>query len=147
MTTFNSFRDYFAAIVADSFALLGYQVNTFGHGDSDRIVAMLRSEIEYPILWAERPNYSMEWREGYYENVDVAIAVLYGVAKDETVLQDNAVNNAQLILMQLQNKMRTDGYQFTKADIEPIEKTMADNGYGARMTLTINNLPTTFLCP
>jgi hypothetical protein len=149
MTTYNSYKAYFENIQQNSFALLGYLINSYGYGDSDRIIATMRSDIEYPVLWAEMPNYSYSYNQGFYIAIEGAIVILTGNPKDDDSAQNDSVNTAQAILQKIAAQMQQDGYikGNSRMDIEPITKTMTDNGYGARLSFSIHNYPTTFLCP
>ena len=146
MITFDTYKQYFSNIQQNSLSLLGTEIASFGYGDSDRIIEKLRSKIEYPILWAERPEYNTFYNAGWYVDIDGSFTILFGLPKDKPTEQDTAINNAMELAQKILHQMYINGYLTAKSRIEPLDKVTADNGYGVRVTFFVPNKATTFLC-
>jgi hypothetical protein len=141
-------RDYFKAI-KDNWINTNLPINDFRFGDSDRIIAAARSELSYPCLWLETPDYSLRETgsdDNLVWNIDLNFLILVACSKDDYESQDTALNNSFLTIQQIILKLRQDGY-FSKDDvimIEPINTLFADACTGFRVSFTLKRFESTF---
>lgn len=150
MKDFSTYKAYFENVFINAATLLApFPLNTFKYGDSNRIIELQKSEMKYPVLWAEKPQYSYDNRgDNITKNCEGAIVILSGYSLDDIDMADKfqwiAQNMAELIMKQ----MKKDFY-FNKPDsmfLEPIDTQFADNCIGVRLTFTVKNLEGNFLC-
>lgn len=147
----NTYKTLFETIVSTSSVTLGlnYELKSFFYGESRRIEEAMKSDIVYPALWAELPEYSYKERgDNMVKETSVAFVILAGLPVDNYDAQDEQIDLAIRIAEKIVRYFRNKLY-FSAGDsiqIEPITTQMSDNCYGCRVTFTLKNQEADFLC-
>lgn len=147
----NTYKSYFYDLVQDSLAQLGagYELHSFYYGESRRIEEAMRSDIAYPCMWLELPDYT------YYDRGDNivketigAFLILAGKPVEEYADQDDQLDQSQQIAEKVIKRMKQDGYLFQGDTItlEFITTSLTDNCYGCRVSFKLKYQETDFLC-
>jgi hypothetical protein len=147
----NQYKNFFQDVVTNSLANFGstLQITSFYYGESRRIEEAMKSDISYPVLWAENPDFQYTERgDNMLKNTIGSFVILAGQPVEEYDGQDDAIDKAVRIAEKVIKEMRTAGYIHIgdKISIEPIETNFSDNCYGARCSFTIRNQEADFLC-
>ncbi len=162
MQTPNSYRDYFANMVAGSsgnpnFAG-GFHMNSFYYAESRRIIEAMRSEIIYPAMWLGVPSYTFgdNGAGNYIASPRGEIAIIHNAAIDDYVGIDAAISNTYGIVRRVMAALYADSvginpqFNFNLNDIsslDPIQQWFTDNDYGWLMTFKLRNVGFFDICP
>lgn len=146
-----TYKAFFANLVADSENILGtgYEINSFYFGESERILGSLKSDITYPALWLDRPEFRITERgDNMTQDTIGAFSLISNTTTDAVEEQDLLLEllfgTVQKIVKYLREQntivWANDGFF-----IEPIAAQMADNCYGYRVSFTVKYQEVTFL--
>lgn len=143
METPSSYKSIFEDIVANSdFFGEGNEIKSFHFGNVERLQAAMRSNINYPAMWVELPDYGMMEMgsdDNMTYNVEGAFLILMSTKVEDYEAQDAAFEKCHSIARQVIKKLREQGF-FTKGDfipINPVDVTMVDGCSGYRAQLKI----------
>lgn len=146
-----TYKAFFANMVANSATLLGpgNEIKSFYFGESERILGALKSDIVYPALWLDRPEFRITERgDNMTQDTMGAFSLIANTTTDGVEEQDFLL---ELLFETVQNIIKylreqntivwaNDGFF-----IEPISAQMADNCYGYRVSFTVKYQEVTFL--
>lgn len=147
----NSYKATFATIVNTSSVDFspGLEIHSFLYGEGRRIEEALKSEIQYPALWAELPEYSYTSAgDNVLKNISVAFMILISTSIDDYESQDDIIDKSIKIAEKVMKYFFVHDYlhKDDTVQIEPIITTFSDNSYGCRVTFQIKRQETSFLC-
>jgi hypothetical protein len=135
----------------ESYTLLGhdYEIRQFCYGQSKRLQKLMRSDdVQYPLLYAELPDYEYEDRgDNVIQFINIGFVVLIATAEDDDALQDDAIDLAIRIAERI-IKVFIESRELNMPDtitVEPVIAAFSDNTYGARVTFKLKNQETDFL--
>ena len=140
VNTYSEYMAYFRSI-ADAHP----DIKTFVSGDSDRILSMDRSSLEYPVLWVESPDINWNVYEGIVKQAfRGAFVVLKNAQIDYWQQEDFAMDICGKITSDIIKKISEDaneGY-ITIGDSkgfrsDPIKTYAHDNDHGFRTEVNI----------
>lgn len=138
MNNFSEYVAYFRHLAEEHVGIKEFVV-----GNSDKILNLQRSELDYPALWLEYPNLVPVGDEDSPQlKFRGAIVILNNTEVDNWHQQDFILNETSEILIDLMNRIEKDCEEevFEKAkfgEIEPISSLTADNDYGWRVSIDI----------
>lgn len=114
-------------------------------GDSWRIISSMRSTIEYPAMWLERP--TVETTLDADDDTTMAIlkvglSIVGGVETDDWAGQEAMLETCNSIVRQIISRLKRDAdLNYFDIDFpitaEPLATVMADDCYGWRIEFTI----------
>jgi hypothetical protein len=143
METPSSYKDIFGAIAADSdFFGNGNEINSFHFGNVERLQTAMRSDISYPAMWVELPDYGlaeMGSDDNMTYNVQGAFLILMPTKTEDYQTQDEAFQKCHAIALQVIKVLRAQGF-FSKGDyipLNPVDVTMVDGCSGYRAEIKI----------
>jgi hypothetical protein len=118
------------------------EVNDFRYGDSVRVIEAQRSDISYPLLWAEFPEYRYTYHQGgFMKNLFGGFMLIKECPPDDYTSQDNAINDMLVFAEQIIKDMKAEGYvrESDTFSIEPVAGQMTDYMYGCRVEFQLKN--------
>ena len=120
-------------------------------GDSERIISIQRSSIEYPCLWLESPDINVRDNKSDTIQADFrgALNIISNCATDDYEAQDAAMESNFQIAVEVISRMVRDrrgrsetpmfNLDLNSIQMLPINSMMIDNDFGWRVEFLLSN--------
>ena len=148
MQTPDTYKDFFANMVADSATLFGspLEIKSFYYTDSSVLSESLRSDINYPVLWLEAPNFKMRATgDNATMQTQGTFFILINAEKDERI--GDKLQKCFLIVQKVINYLFQNDMIWMGDDIiiDYGQAQMADNCVGYEVSFTTKHQEVDFL--
>jgi hypothetical protein len=131
-----TYRDYFEDIYNNNAAnVSGYTLLAFEYGDSRRVMERMKSDLDYPLLWLEFPDFTLANNgAGFTVVTQGAFMVLRYCEIDNWDAQNAALQECYSLASMIVKRLSDDNIFLPgrKATIDSVATYFGDNCYGVR---------------